>query len=315
MQRFSRRWRQAFTLIELLVVIAIIAILIALLVPAVQKVREAAARMHCGNNLKQLALGCHAYESTYKALPRNGIPPGKPIPAGAQDSGCCGLTGAYWSWIARILPYVEQDSLHKQMDIPNVPLNTNVGLLGTPLAILFCPSDTAIARKTRNNAADLGTTVVGLTNYKGNAGSNWNAGGDFNNPRYNTLREGLNNGDGILFRGDGMVARMKLTDITDGTSNTFMIGEDVPEFTNWNCWPYSNGSTATCAIPLNAKMPNGQPYPVNNWPNNYSFRSRHAGGGQFAMCDASVRFIREAIPLKTYRDLATRHIGEVVQLD
>src|SRR5437762_1010310 len=93
-----RRVRLGFTLIELLVVIAIIAILIGLLVPAVQKVREAAANAQCQNNLKQLATACHNFHGTNKALPAN--------------YGCCGTGGPYWSWIAMILPYIEQNNIY-----------------------------------------------------------------------------------------------------------------------------------------------------------------------------------------------------------
>src|SRR5476651_86878 len=98
-----RSLRRGFTLIELLVVIAIIAILIALLVPAVQKVREAAARLQCTNNCKQLALACHNFHDVNKKLPAN--------------YGCCWTGGAYWSWIAMILPYIDQDSLYQAGNI------------------------------------------------------------------------------------------------------------------------------------------------------------------------------------------------------
>src|SRR5450631_2572751 len=116
----KRNSRAGFTLIELLVVIAIIAILIALLVPAVQKVRESAARLQCANNLKQLALGCHSYADANKRLPAN--------------YGCCGTGGAYWSWIAMILPYIEQTPLYEGGNIGAV------NAAGTPTTTLAASS-------------------------------------------------------------------------------------------------------------------------------------------------------------------------------
>ena len=121
-------------------------------------------------------------------------------------------------------------------------------------------------------------------------------------------------GDGIFFRTD-ILFPMQLTHITDGTSNTFMIGEDVPEMSAWCAWPYANHTTGTCAIPLNTNM--DKRYGVANgedgrWPNTYSFRSRHAQGANFCMADGSVRFVRQSIPIATYRALSTAIGGEVV---
>src|SRR5262249_41129967 len=110
--------RRAFTLIELLVVIAIIANLIGLLLPAVQKVREAAARAKCQNTLKQLALACHHYHELQGTLPRNGNQFGLTDSHGTNGTGCCGVGAAHWSWIARVLPYVEQNAMFTQAGIP-----------------------------------------------------------------------------------------------------------------------------------------------------------------------------------------------------
>src|ERR1700681_2780174 len=112
--------RKGFTLIELLVVIAIIAILIGLLLPAVQKVREAAARMQCSNNLKQLALACHNYHDAFGTLPRSGTRPSILAVTGGQN--IYNVNGYMWSWTARILPFIEQNNLYTQGNIDSTTL-------------------------------------------------------------------------------------------------------------------------------------------------------------------------------------------------
>ncbi len=137
--------RPGFTLIELLVVIAIIAILISLLVPAVQKVREAAARTQCSNNIKQLALACHNYHDVYKVLPRDGAP-NNPGTGNSNGAGCCGPNDARWSWLARILPYIEQQALYTQGGIPTTaPANSAAAqaVIATPVTLFFCTRATA----------------------------------------------------------------------------------------------------------------------------------------------------------------------------
>jgi prepilin-type N-terminal cleavage/methylation domain-containing protein/prepilin-type processing-associated H-X9-DG protein len=320
-----RRRPAGFTLIELLVVIAIIAVLIALLVPAVQRVREAAALADCRNRIKQLALACHNYHDNFKMLPRNGAP-NNPGTGNNNGAGCCGPGDARWSWLARILPYIEQDNLYREAGIPTTkPAKSAAAqaVIGTPIPNFFCPSDNAQDMPARAGNPNTSPYLAAVTNYKGVMGSMWCYGKYQNNcpgpqpvsdaslgiPGGNSCYFGLDKSDGIFSRAD-IHWPVRLNTILDGTSNTLMIGEDVPEYDEWNDWWSSNGAIATCAILLNYNE--GDPG-YGDWPNLYSFRSRHSGGiVNFAAADGSVHAVSDSISLLVYRQLATIAGGETV---
>ncbi len=168
-----RRSRAAFTLIELLVVIAIIAILIALLVPAVQKVREAASRTQCANNIKQIALAVHNFNDSHGKFPPN--------PTYTYDP-----TTPSWSWLTYTFPFMEQENLTKALGVyDNPPKNINQSLtaITIPVSLLRCPSDpmfwggpTQQPSNYTMNDPNLGPLSYSVGNYKGNMGSNWGGG-------------------------------------------------------------------------------------------------------------------------------------------
>ena len=298
----SMRRRKAFTLIELLVVIAIIAILIGLLVPAVQKVREAAARTQCVNNLKQLALSCHGFHDVNKRLPAGQINPGNSDPALGSFPGV--ETGRdRYPWTVMTMPYYEQGTLLTAVRAW-VVANNNYGLFSpaaqTKVAALMCPSDPG--------GGYVHSSEGFHTNYVGCAGT-----------AYSSL-------NGIFFP----LSKTRMTSITDGTSNTLLlsevldgIGGDDRRGRIWNAWVGENlFSTTYGPNTLNAdgcySCGTANPAsPCTAVGSNYNganqtARSYHPGGLNAAMADGTVRFITNSIPIGTWQALATASLGEVV---
>lgn len=327
-----QKHQRGFTLIELLVVIAIIAILIALLLPAVQQAREAARRSQCKNNMKQLGLAIHNYHDVYGQFPLN-----------YSRSWGQALNGDSMSWLVTILPYIDQAPLFDVVDpdfgirndprSPNpdstAPVNPSNGWVAKQVISVFvCPS--GASEKVMGGRANYGGSWA-VNSYKGVAGGNWQWGAFQNRPpsvaavdRWNhNSGHGLDRGNGLFFRGNGFPYSNSFKNVKDGTSNTFAIGEAVPRYCTHTWWWWFNASTATCSVPLNAPPVCGSVNPnlsedqnlvacAGDWPNNYSFKSEHVGGGQFTMADGSVRFVSENIDLTLYRSLATIMGGETV---
>lgn len=310
--------RRAFTLIELLVVIAIIAVLVALLLPAVQQARESARRAQCKNNLKQLGLAINNYESENKVFPCN-----------FGGNNTYNQNGSGISWMTQVLPFIDQVGLAETINSGS-PLTVAANGQAAMRAIgsFLCPSDPGNSSGALGSRANVGaytatggvaiSGVFGVTNYKMVAGSNW-AWGTFQYTcttcSKSTSNNGLDAGNGINCRNGGnnpaMMTRHR--DITDGTSNTFAIGEALPSRCSHNWWYWFNGTTATCSVPLNYYALNTA-ITAGDWNHNYSFASAHVGGGHFAMADGSVKFISENMNLQTYRDLASIGGNEISQL-
>jgi len=317
MKRIAKYSRHGFTLIELLVVIAIIAILIGLLLPAVQKVRDAAARTQCQNNLHNVAIACHSFHDSRGYFPL------------AIENYTYRQAHWYWSWMAQIMPYVEQGPLYDLADTwdrsngyPYQWVTANVALR-TPMKIWQCQADPRQPR-----VYDFGSYAVTFTGLLGVIGTTWGA-------------------------NDGMITNKKvlMTQVRDGTSNTLMVGERPPSndyvFGWWfaGAGYYNAGNTAApyggqdgtgdvVMATVDTLYPSALADPFNGGyscaatkyrfgPGKFDdncdqahFWAPHAGGAHFAFGDGSVRFLTYAIGQddNMMRALGSRDGGEVVTL-
>ena len=308
MKAITMKSRPGFTLIELLVVIAIIAILIALLVPAVQKVREAASRTQCVNNLKQLGLAMHMHHDVMGSFPAGRDPWPKPFSAQAH-----------------LLPFVEQQNLQKLVDFTQ-PTSTgvNVAAARTLVPLLICPSDLGSGRVP-------GSLFAG-NNYAGNVGSGVNNGdyvtGDgvflLNNPMgFKNISDGTSNTAAFseIVLGDGTSGGV--TAPNDPRKEFIQLaGSTVtsPGACTGGPWSGMRGDRWINGGYLSTLYnhyfrPNAGDFDCINAANNYGLaaaRSRHVGGVNMLLCDGSVRFVPNAISPTTWQALATRAGGEVV---
>ncbi|WZO98463.1 DUF1559 domain-containing protein [Isosphaeraceae bacterium EP7] len=312
-----RSAHEGFTLIELLVVISIIAVLIALLLPAVQSAREAARRIQCTNNLKQVGLSLHQYVDTHGVLP-----------AGRA------ATPLIWSSLAAQLPFLEGSTVFNTFNLSITPLDSsNSTGVSTIIATFLCPSDGSQARIAAN---------FGPNNYVANTGTGLRNGGSFR------PKDGSEIVDGVLYD----QSSTRLAEVTDGLSNTVAYSETIKgtgtmsvgarpsdrlrQFMQGSGLPvtdsYCTPTSATWSGARAQEWARGSfPYTTFNHfltPNSKSHdcvsgaiggrtaaRSFHSGGVNVLFCDGRVIFAKDSISLETWRAVATRNGGEVISAD
>ena len=313
------RCRAGFTLIELLVVIAIIAILIGLLLPAVQKVREAAARMKCSNNLKQWGLAMHNYHDVNGKLPY-----GSRLPTG---------TTLRHSWVPQLWSYIEQDNLYRMYNFttsgfyqtPKPSTNTLDGPTGKPVSTYYCPSDRGSPAYAQGDQ---------FWRVRGSYAVNWGP-VPFQTISSTPLPAGPAPFGFTDYFSRNLAREAKLTAISDGTSNTLLMSEKIihpqdnvfdhrGDFLNddgggniFNTLDTPNAGidamkfpqycTAAPQLPCTTATGEGSRFAMKQ-----SARSRHTGGVNVLLGDGSVRFIRDSIPLVTWQALSTMSGGEVI---
>ena len=313
--------RHGFTLIELLVVIAIIAVLISLLLPAVQSAREAARKAQCLNNLKQIGLGLHNYHEIH-----NTFPPGY-VSYFRRDSGDEGTAeddiGPGWGWSSQILPQLEQRSIHNAINFSlTMTYAANETAQLSRISSFLCPSDfTPNKVPVRDESNSTTIYAVGTSNFIGVYG-------------VGEIGEAPGRGNGTFFRN----SRVGINQMTDGSSNTFIVGERSHNlsYATWTGraiggWLFTTSSfeggtnkfdpepeESFCMIlgPIELSEDDGM-MRTPNYPSAHveDYWSRHPGGVNFLFGDGSVRFIKNTINEHIYAALATRNGGEVISAD
>ncbi|OWK43245.1 DUF1559 domain-containing protein [Fimbriiglobus ruber] len=294
--------RRGFTLIELLVVIAIIAILIGLLLPAVQKVRDAAARSSCQNNLKQVGLAIQSYHDANRQFPA-GYTTG--VTATGDD------TGPGWGWAAYVLPHMEQQPLFNQITLTQ-PIEAGVNATARVATVksYLCPADSpplALPVGPRSATGQLLSTTcsVAAANYVGNFG----------------VAEPGVDGEGLFFRN----STIRIADVTDGTSSTLAAGERSFRYaeSTWVGAVTGSNQGPTPGSPFPVQEENASNFVLGHTGESYSgptgpseannFASSHTGGVNFVFADGHVSLLTAAVNYQVFQALSTRAGGETIQ--